>query len=155
MIGVDDQPSCADLRVGEDLLVVVDRPARQTVRLEERESSGCADAESSPLRSAPASGSRFLTRAASLAYSRIVRPLGPLEQLAQSPEQAVVRRGERDVPVGAADRLIRRAHPVRGPHRLRNRCPPKYSVASHTDSATPASTSDVSMYWPCPVRVRW
>ena len=32
--------------------------------------------------------------------------------------------------------------------------PEKYSVASHTDSATPASTSDVSICWPAPVRCR-
>ena len=33
--------------------------------------------------------------------------------------------------------------------------PEKYSVASQTDSATPASTSDVSMCCPWPVLVRW
>ena len=32
--------------------------------------------------------------------------------------------------------------------------PEKYSVASQTDSASPASNSDVSMYWPRPERAR-
>ena len=42
---------------------------------------------------------------------------------------------------------------MRRSDRLRRRRPAKYSADSQTDSASPASTSDVSMYWPRPVRV--
>ena len=57
--------------------------------------------------------------------ARIVRelgtraPLGVADHLTQSIEQAIVCRAERDVAVGAADRLIRRVHPVRGAERGR------------------------------------
>ena len=45
------------------------------------------------------------------------RPLRVAEQRAQPLEQPIVGRRQRDVAVGAADRLIRRAHPVRRSHR--------------------------------------
>ena len=47
--------------------------------------------------------------------------LRPIEQLAQTPKQPIVGGRDRDVPVGTANGLIRRGHPMRRSHRLRRR----------------------------------
>ena len=100
------------------------------------------------------SAARLRTRSVSLAKSGSAVHSGWPSTVAQALEQPIGGGAERDVAVGAADRLIRREHAMRRSERLGRDAPAKYSAASQTESAMPASTSDVSMYCPRPVRWR-
>ena len=154
MIGLDHHLARPDLGIREHLVVSVDWSARQAVALEEIEPvtarGCCAEFGLDEGRSA----ARFVTRMVSFAIVRMRRPFRVAEQLAEPPEQPVVGGAERDVPVarsGSPDT----ARSCDARTQSAGQLPvAKYSVASHTDSATPASTSDVSMNWPRPVRVR-
>ncbi len=102
------------------------------------------------------SAARLRTRADVSANSAIAGPFGMAEERREIREQPIRAGADRDVAVGAANRLIRRQEPMRRAHRLAAATPlAKNSAASHAESARPASRSDVSMYWPRPVRWRW
>src|SRR5439155_4952528 len=112
MAPLDDHLTRSDLWVREHLRVIVDGTAGYVICLELRE----------PVVARPGSGDaldQLCERGAIPDAFGVVQeigrlhPLGVAEQRAQATEQLVVGGAERDVPVRASNRLVRRTHPVR------------------------------------------
>src|SRR5262245_54254496 len=102
MVCIYDEPASANVRIRKGSLVVVDRAAGKSIRLEERQ----------PMALRTLNGDRLDLSRKLLAvpYARRVagvrrvgQPVLTIQQLRQRPEQPVVGRAERDVAIRAAD----------------------------------------------------
>ena len=119
MLRREHHAACRDLRVGEHLRVVVDRAARNLAGFEHLEPVAargwCDITPSISAASLVALRMRLALSANSLASAHSGMP----ERVAETLKQAIGVGANRDVAVGAPDGLIRRAHPMSRPHRLR------------------------------------
>ena len=119
MLYCDDHVAGHNLGIGEHLGVIVDRPARNVVRLENRQPMAA--------RFLGRDGLNSLREHRSVSYpARVVGQFGYLpplrvaQHIAEPTKQALVGRAESDVAVGTSNGLVRSVHPVGRPHRRRH-----------------------------------
>ena len=155
MIDVNRHLACDRLRRRQGVLVIEDRSARNAGLFE------LAD----PVRDRLPGGFLFDQRASSSRCamrcelpdeSRVEQPLVVAQHARDFLEVAIVGGADRDVAVGAAERLIRSRQAMRGAERRRHLARSWNRPRLPTPTAQgPASTSDVSMCCPTPVALRW
>ena len=153
---IDHHLARLDVRIVQGLLVAVHRPARDLGRIHASRPNGPWSACPARFRFRCSSSSTLASRRASDAKPRVCHPLGLFaDHRAEIPPELLAAGPDRHVAVLGAVGLVRAPSGdggCRSPPEFRRE--PKKAPNSQMLQASPASSSEVSRYWPLPWRSR-